>query len=37
VTDQAGGFVDDQQVGVFVKDGEQIIQVPEMLTTNGPR
>ena len=35
MTDEAGRFVDDQQVGVFVEDGEQVFQAREMLTTNG--
>jgi hypothetical protein len=26
VTDQARRFVDDQEVGVFVEDGEQVVQ-----------
>ena len=33
MTDQAGRFVDDQQVGVFVEDGEEVFQARGILTT----
>ena len=32
MTDEAGGFVDDQQAGVFVENGEQFFQTRVMLT-----
>jgi hypothetical protein len=35
MTNQSGRFVDDQQAGVFVDDGEQVFQAREILTTDG--
>jgi predicted RecA/RadA family phage recombinase len=33
MTDQAGGFVDGQQVGVFVEDGKKCFQTGKIITT----
>ena len=35
MADEARRFVDDQQVGVFVEDGEQVFQARGILTTDG--
>ena len=34
VADQAGGFIDDQQVGVFVENLKQFFQARFILTTD---